>query len=67
MVKFNHEIHQTVEKFKYRDANKAFHKMAISLRFIAFGTPVVALLTAAAAIMQGPNVGGIGPGRSLYL
>ena len=56
-----------MEKFKYRDANKAFHKMAISLRFIAFGTPVVALLTAAAAIMQGPKVGGIGPGRSLYL
>jgi hypothetical protein len=54
-----------VEKFKYRDANKAFHKMAISLRCIAFGAPAVALLAAAAAIMQGPKTGGIGPGRSL--
>jgi hypothetical protein len=26
-----------VEKFKYKDANKALHKMAISLRSIASG------------------------------
>lgn len=56
-----------MEKFKYRDGYKAFHKMAISLRSIAFGAPEVAPLTAAAAIMQGPKAGGIGPGRSLYI
>ncbi|HPS90706.1 MAG TPA: hypothetical protein PKV33_01000 [Methanothrix sp.] len=67
MAKFDPEIPQTVEKFKYRDGNKAFHKMAISLRSIAFGAPAVALLAAAAAIMQGLEVGGIGPGGSLYL
>jgi len=67
VAKFNHEIPQTVEKFKYRDGNKEFHKMAISLRCIAFGEKVVCLLAAAAAIMQEQKVGGIGPGRSLYL
>jgi hypothetical protein len=36
--------------------------MAISLRCIAFGAPVVALLAAAAAIMQGLKAGGIVPG-----
>lgn len=67
LAKFNHEIPQTVEKFKYRDGNKAFHKMAISLRSIAFGAPAVALLAAVAAIVQGQKAGGIVPGRSLYL
>jgi len=67
VAKFNHEIPQTVEKFKYRDGNKEFHWMAISLRCIAFGEKVVCLLAAAAAIMQEQKVGGIGPGRSLYL
>jgi hydrogenase maturation factor HypF (carbamoyltransferase family) len=67
MAKFNLEIPQTVEKLKYRDANKEFHKMAISLRCIAFGEMVAGKLTAAAAIMQKLKVGGIGPGRSLYL
>lgn len=66
MAKFNHKIPQTVEKFKYRDANKESHKMAISLRSIAFGEKVAGLLTATAAIMQELKVGGIGPG-SLYL
>jgi hypothetical protein len=67
MAKFIQEIPQTVEKFKYRDGYKAFHKMAISLRSIAFGAPVVALLAASAAIMQELNVGGIVLGRSLCL
>jgi hypothetical protein len=56
-----------VEKFKYRDANKEFLKMAISLRCIAFDEKVACLLTAAAAIMQEQKAGGIGPDRSLYL
>jgi hypothetical protein len=29
MAKFIFDIRQTVEKFKYRDANKEFHKTAI--------------------------------------
>lgn len=56
-----------MEKFKYRDADKEFLKMAISLCGIVFGEKVAGLMTAAAAIMQEQKVGGIGRGRSLYL
>lgn len=56
-----------MEKFKYRDGNKEFHWMAISLRCIAFGEKVVCLLAAAAAIIQELKAGGIVPGRSFYL
>jgi hypothetical protein len=67
VAKFDPEIPQTVEKFKYRDGYKAFHKMTISLRSIAFGAPAVALRAAAEAIMQELKFGGIVPGRSLCL
>jgi hypothetical protein len=67
VAKFNPKIPQTVEKFKYRDGNKAFHKMAISLRSIAFAEQVAGLLAAAEAIMQELKSGGIVPGRSLCL